>query len=60
MHELILRGSSVLGMREEIAAEIVQVLNLNPNASEKRSVRHPHEFQRCMDWTPVPLSLIHI
>jgi hypothetical protein len=55
VREIFWGGSSVLGIREETTAGILQVLNLNPQPSGKRRLRHPREFKLCLDNTVVAL-----
>ena len=49
MRELFLRGSSVLGMRTKMAAEILQVLDINPNPSNLEGFGTPASFNGA--WT---------
>ena len=49
MHELFLRGSSVLGMGKKMAAEILHVLDLNPNPSNLEGFGTPASFSGA--WT---------
>ncbi len=49
MRELFLRGSSVLGMRGGMVAEILQVLGLSPNPSNLVGLGTPASFNGA--WT---------
>jgi hypothetical protein len=54
VREIFFAGRFRFGNEVEIVAEILQALDLNPNPSKFRRVRHPREIQSCRGRTLVP------